>query len=144
MQIVSHNLLNEYKMSIHIYMKDTRHRMNNPKMSHTQSGDISSQIFNLADMVSYQDGSVVSREIVSSKAGTITIFAFDKGQGLSEHTAPFDAFVQVLDGEALITISGEEFHLNAGELIIMPADKPHALSATEKFKMLLVLIKPVD
>lgn len=110
-------------------------------MKHTQSGDLSGKIFNLAEMVSYQDGSIVSREVISSKGGTITIFAFDKGQGLSEHTAPFDAFVQILDGDADITISGEEFHLKNGDMIIMPAHKPHAVKAGEKFKMLLVLMK---
>jgi quercetin dioxygenase-like cupin family protein len=115
--------------------------MDTPKMKHTQSGDISGQIFNLADMVSYQDGSIVSREVISAKAGTLTVFAFDRNQGLSEHTAPFDAFVQILDGDAFITISGEEFHLKTGEMIIMPAHKPHGLKAGERFKMLLVLIK---
>ena len=105
--------------------------MDIPKMKHTQSGDLSSKILNLAEMVSYQDGAIVSREVISCKAGTITIFAFDKNQGLSEHTAPYDAFVQILDGDAHITIFGEEFHLKNGDMIIMPAHKPHALKKKE-------------
>lgn len=102
---------------------------------------ILSQVVNLAHLVDYQDDSVVSRTIVDKKTGTITLFAFGKGQGLSEHTAPFDALVYVLEGEAGITISGESFYLKGGETIIMPADKPHALEALNRFKMLLVMIK---
>jgi len=93
------------------------------------------------DLVAYQDGSVVSREILKKGAGTITVFAFDEGQGLSEHTAPFDAFVDILDGEAEITISEKPHRLKAGDIIIMPANKPHSLKALEKFKMLLVMLK---
>lgn len=93
------------------------------------------------DLVDYQDGSIVSREIISKKTGTVTMFSFDKGQGLSEHTAPFDALVNILDGEAEIVISGRTFHLKGGEMIIMPANQPHALKATKKFKMLLVMIR---
>lgn len=95
----------------------------------------------LKDLVDYQEGSVVSREVISKPAGTVTIFAFDAGQGLSEHTAPFDAFVQVIDGEVEIRISGEPHQLKAGEMIIMPAGEPHALKATGRFKMLLVMIR---
>ena len=95
----------------------------------------------LADLIDYQAGSVVSREIMKGKTGTVTLFAFDEGQGLSEHTAPFDALVLVLDGEAEITISGKSFRLVKEEMIIMPAHQPHALSAVKKFKMLLVMIK---
>jgi quercetin dioxygenase-like cupin family protein len=102
---------------------------------------ILSQVVNLAHLVDYQEDSVVSRTIVDKKTGTITMFAFGKGQGLSEHTAPFDALVYVLEGEAGITISGESFYLKGGETIIMPADKPHALEALNRFKMLLVMIK---
>lgn len=95
----------------------------------------------LADMIDYQAGSVVSREIMKGKTGTVTLFAFDEGQGLSEHTAPFDALVLVLDGEAEITISGESFRLAKEEMIIMPAHQPHALNAVKRFKMFLVMIK---
>jgi quercetin dioxygenase-like cupin family protein len=99
------------------------------------------QVTNLSGMVEYQKGSVVSRTLIDKKAGTITLFSFDKGQGLSEHTAPFNALVHILDGEAEISISGKPFHLQAGEMIIMPANKPHALKAVEQFKMMLVMIR---
>jgi len=95
----------------------------------------------LADLVDYQDGSVVSREIISKKTGTVTLFAFDKAQGLSEHTAPYDALVYLLDGEADITISGKTLRLKAGEMVIMPANQPHALKAAARFKMLLTMIR---
>ena len=95
----------------------------------------------LADLVNYQDGSIVSREILKKPAGSLTVFAFDKGQGLSEHTAPFDAIVYILDGEAEIKIAGEIFKVKKGEFIIMPAGKPHSLKAEQKFKMLLIMIK---
>ncbi len=95
----------------------------------------------LTDLTDYQEGSVVSREIISKKTGTITLFAFDEGQGLSEHTAPFDAVVCLLDGEAEITISGKSFRLKEGEMIIMPANQPHALVAVKNFKMLLIMIR---
>ncbi len=98
------------------------------------------QVSNIKD-VAYQDGSIVSKEIIKKSTGTVTIFAFDQGQGLSEHTAPFDAMVQIVDGEAEIIISGESHHLKEGETIIMPAGKPHALKALTKFKMMLVMIK---
>jgi quercetin dioxygenase-like cupin family protein len=100
-----------------------------------------SQILALAAMVGYQDAAVVSRQITKAEAGNVTLFAFDKEQGLSEHTAPFDALVHVLEGEAQITISGKPFDLKAGEAIIMPANEPHALKATQKFKMLLTMIR---
>jgi len=96
---------------------------------------------NLASLVSYQSGSVVSRTIINRKAGTMTLFAFDKGEGLSEHTAPYDAFLHVLEGEAQITVSGELNEVNEGEVIVLPAGKPHALRATKRFKMLLTMIK---
>jgi quercetin dioxygenase-like cupin family protein len=95
----------------------------------------------LEDLVEYQTGSVVSREIIKRQTGTVTIFAFDQGQGLSEHTTPFDALVHIIDGKAEITISGKAHLLTAGEMIIMPANEPHALKAVERFKMLLVMIK---
>jgi quercetin dioxygenase-like cupin family protein len=92
-------------------------------------------------MAAYQEGSVVSRQITKADAGNVTLFAFDKDQGLSEHTAPFDALVHILDGEAEVTISGKPFILGAGDAIIMPANEPHALRATQKFKMLLTMIR---
>jgi quercetin dioxygenase-like cupin family protein len=95
----------------------------------------------LVDLVAYQAGSVVSRTIIDKKAGTITLFSFDEGQGLSEHTAPFDALVYLLDGEAEIIISGKAFHIREGEMIIMPANEPHALKAVKRFKMLLAMIR---
>lgn len=95
----------------------------------------------MAEMADYQEGSVVSKTLINKKSATITFFAFDEGQGLSEHTAPFDAMVQVLDGEVEISISGRPYHLRSGEMIVMPANKPHALKAVKKFKMLLTMIK---
>lgn len=99
------------------------------------------EILQIAEMATYQDGSVVSRQITKAEAGNVTLFAFDAGQELSEHTAPFDALVHMLDGEAEIYISGQLFHLKAGEAIIMPADQPHAVKALKKFKMLLTMIR---
>jgi len=99
------------------------------------------QAINLRDLIDYQEGSVVSREVVSKKTGTVTLFAFDKGQGLSEHTAPFDALVFCLDGEVEVTISGNPIRLREGEMVIMPADQPHALKALQRFKMLLIMIR---
>jgi quercetin dioxygenase-like cupin family protein len=95
----------------------------------------------LKDLINYQDGSVVSREIIRKSTGTVSLFAFDKGQGLSEHTAPFDALVQILDGQAEITISGRSYHLEEGQIIILPVNEVHALKAITKFKMLLVMIR---
>jgi quercetin dioxygenase-like cupin family protein len=97
--------------------------------------------FNPGDLLNYQDGAVVSRTLVKKKTGTVTLFVFDEGEGLSEHTAPFDALVHLLDGEAEITISGASHHLKAGEMILMPANEPHALKATKRFKMMLTMIK---
>ena len=99
------------------------------------------EILNLAEMVSYQTGSVVSRQITKADAGNVTLFAFDKGQELSEHTAPFDALVQVVEGKAEIIISGKSFHLTSGDAIIMPANDSHAVKATGQFKMLLTMIR---
>lgn len=95
----------------------------------------------LTERVSYQEGSIVSQEIVSKKTGTITLFAFDAGQGLSEHTAPFDAVVEIVDGEAEITVSGKALTARTGDLVVMPAGEPHSLSAKKRFKMLLVMIR---
>ena len=93
------------------------------------------------DLVGYDKGAVVSRTILAKKTGTVTIFSFDKGQGLSEHTAPFDAMVEILDGEAEIFIAGKPHKVKAGEFIIMPANKPHSLKAVKKFKMELIMIR---
>jgi quercetin dioxygenase-like cupin family protein len=97
--------------------------------------------FQYSDLVQYQEGSVVSRTIIKKKTGTVTIFAFDKGEKLSEHTAPFDALVEVIDGEANIIIQGKEHKVLAGQQIIMPADIPHAVIADQRFKMVLVMIR---
>jgi len=107
----------------------------------TSAPDLKGRAIALAGLVGYQDGAVVSREIVSQPAGTVTAFAFDQGEQLSEHTAPFDALVIDLDGEADITIGGRSNRVKPGEMIIMPAAVPHALKAVTRFKMLLVMIK---
>ncbi len=96
---------------------------------------------NLKTLTDYQKGSIVSKEILKKESGSVTIFAFDRGQGLSEHTAPFDALVCVLDGNGEIIISGESYNVQEGEMIIMPADEPHAVKANERFKMMLVMIR---
>jgi len=96
---------------------------------------------NTAALIDYQDGAVVSKTLIQQPTGTVTLFAFAQGQGLSEHSAPFDAMVVVMDGKAEIKISGQPHLVSAGEMIIMPANQPHALAAIEKFKMLLIMIK---
>jgi len=95
----------------------------------------------MADLAAYQEGSVVSRQITKADAGNVTLFAFDAGQELSEHTAPFDALVHILDGEAEVRLDGVPHALAAGDAIIMPADVPHAVKATTKFKMLLTMVR---
>lgn len=100
-----------------------------------------SEILNLTSLAKYQTGAVVSRQITKAEGGNVTLFAFDEGQELSEHTAPFDALVHVLEGEAEIKISGKPSLLKAGEAIIMPANQPHAVKAEKKLKMLLTMIK---
>ena len=107
----------------------------------SENRSLAGQVLVLKDLVAYQNGAVVSRTIVDRKIGTLTVFAFAAGEGLSEHTAPFDAVVQVLDGTAEITISGVVHKVVAGELLIMPAHQPHALRASEPFKMLLTMIR---
>ncbi len=102
-----------------------------------------SEVIRLQDTVNYQDGSIVSRIINKKPHANLTLFAFDKGQSLSEHTAPFDAMIQILDGSAEIIIDNKSYKVNAGESIIMPAHIPHAVNATEKFKMLLSMIKDI-
>lgn len=101
----------------------------------------SSQILPVNGLIEYQEGSIVSRVVLKSEAGNVTLFAFDKGQELSEHSAPYDALVHVLDGEVEIRISGKPYLLKNGEAIIMPANDPHAVLAVNKFKMLLTMLK---
>lgn len=103
--------------------------------------NLTAQVLNPNELVAYQDGSVVSRTIINEKVGTVTLFAFDQGQELSEHTAPFDALVSILEGEAEISINDKRFHLKTGEIIILPAHLPHALSAIQRFKMILTMIR---
>ena len=103
--------------------------------------DLLGQVVKPVDLVGYQKGSVVSRTIIDKDTGTLTLFAFDEGQGLSEHTAPFDALVHVINGEAEVAISGKPLNLIEGEMVIMPANQSHALRATKRFKMMLVMIK---
>ena len=100
-----------------------------------------SQVLHLNDLVSYQEGSVVSRQITKAEAGNVTLFAFDAGQELSEHTAPFDALAHILEGEAEIRIAGQPYALRDGDVIVMPAKEPHAIRATKSFKMLLTMIR---
>ena len=106
-----------------------------------KDGAVSAQVKELAELLQYQDGSIVSRVLLKNKGGTVTLFAFDVGEGLSEHTAPFDALVVVTDGEADIQIAGESFKVRRGETITLPANQPHALKATSRFKMLLIMIR---
>jgi len=107
----------------------------------TEKGSIMARALNLADLLIYQEGAVISRTLIDKKVGTITVFAFAEGEGLSEHTAPFDAFVQIIDGSAGITIAGVAHTVEAGRFIILPADQPHSLRALTRFKMLLVMIR---
>ena len=106
-----------------------------------KSVDIVGNAIKTASMVEYQKDAVVSRTLIDKSVGTLTLFAFDKGQGLSEHTAPYDAFVYILDGQAEIIISGKSLNVEQGDMVIMPANKPHALNATQRYKMLLVMIR---
>jgi quercetin dioxygenase-like cupin family protein len=107
----------------------------------TEGNLLTAQVSELAALITYQEGSVVSRTLIDKDAGTVTVFAFAEGQGLSEHTAPFDALVLVYEGQADITIAGKPLHLKEGEMTLMPANKPHALKAVTRFKMLLVMVK---
>ncbi len=106
-----------------------------------QKGLAPAQTAKAAELVNYQEGAVVSREILKKPTGSVTLFAFDEDQGLSEHTAPFDALVQVLEGEAEITIAGQPYRVVGGEVILMPAGQPHALKAPQRFKMLLTMLR---
>ncbi|MCG2726091.1 MAG: cupin domain-containing protein [Elusimicrobia bacterium] len=111
------------------------------KQAKEKKEDIRGKALRAKDLIDYDKGAVVSRTIIKKKTGSVTIFSFDKGEGLSEHTVPFDAMVNILDGEAEIIISGKPNKVSAGEFIIMPADKPHALRAIKKFKMALIMIR---
>jgi quercetin dioxygenase-like cupin family protein len=113
----------------------------NPVQKPKTAGELLAKALELKALVEYQAGATVSREVVSRKTGTVTVFAFDEGQGLSEHAAPFDALVYVVDGETEITISGRPHRLREGQMIIMPAHEPHALKAVKRFKMMLVMIR---
>ena len=110
-------------------------------MEEKGQNELVAKVLSLAGLVDYQPGSVVSRTIINEKTGTVTAFAFAEGQGLSEHTAPFDALVEIVDGKVEVTIGGQPLVLGKGEMVIMPAGKPHALKAIEPFKMLLVMIR---
>jgi quercetin dioxygenase-like cupin family protein len=111
------------------------------KSNASKTEDIRGRVLEPGKLAEYQEGSVVSRALMARKTGSVTLFAFDKGEGLSEHTAPFDALVHILDGEAEIAISGSPHRVKAGEMIIMPAGEPHALRAISRFKMALVMIR---
>ncbi|GAF25216.1 uncharacterized conserved protein, contains double-stranded beta-helix domain [Moorella thermoacetica Y72] len=112
-----------------------------PDKEHAGSRPLDARAAILSELVDYQEGSIVSRTIIDKKAGTVTLFAFAAGQGLSEHTAPYDALVHVLDGEVEITIAGKPLHVKPGEAVIMPANQPHALRALTNFKMILTMIR---
>ena len=103
--------------------------------------DLKGKQINLAGGIEYSEGAVVSKTILDKKTGTLTLFAFDEGQGLSEHTSPYDATVQVLEGEATLTIGGKAVKAKAGELVIMPAGIPHDVKAEKRFKMMLIMIR---
>ena len=113
----------------------------NPETPPKSKAFTGAQEVRTSELVSYQDGSVVSREIVKQPNGSVTIFAFDEGQGLKEHTTPFDALVHVVEGEAEILISDRHHHVQSGEMILMPANQPHALKALKRFKMILTMIR---
>ena len=115
--------------------------MANKEIERIHGGMPISEAVDLAALVEYGEGAVVSRTLIQAAVGTVTVFAFDEGKGLSEHSTPYDALVQVLDGKAEITIGGETVTVAAGESVLMPADIPHALHATERYKMLLTMIR---
>lgn len=110
-------------------------------MKENENNEITGKVFVMGEMINYQQGAVVSRTLIKKETGTVTLFAFDKGEGLSEHTAPYDALANIIEGEADITISGNPNKLKAGEMIIMPAGEPHSLKAINSFKMLLIMLK---
>ncbi|MGA7909466.1 MAG: cupin domain-containing protein [Candidatus Sulfotelmatobacter sp.] len=107
----------------------------------TRSEIAGAESLSLLDLVNYQNGSVVSRVVLKREKGNVTIFAFDEGQGLSEHTSPFDALVQAVEGQAEVTVAGKPIALKAGEVVLLPAEKPHAVKAITRFKMVLTMIR---
>jgi quercetin dioxygenase-like cupin family protein len=109
-------------------------------MTERESG-LAGQVRRMAELIDYQEGSVVSRQVIKADGGNVTLFAFDQGEGLTEHKSPFDALVYVIDGQADVTVSGIAFHVSEGEMILMPANAPHSLKAPSRFKMLLVMVK---
>jgi len=115
-----------------------------PAPSARKREELIGKVLAINDLVQYQDGTVASRMIVFKKAGTITLFAFDAGEGLSEHSAPYDAILAVTDGEAVVSIAGSPFTVRTGEMIILPANIPHAVQAKERFKMTLTMIREQD
>ncbi len=117
------------------------YNMTKKKGENMEQENLTGRVLETAGLVEYQPGAVVSRTVMDKTAGTLTVFAFDEGQALSEHTAPFDALVAVLDGKAEISINGKAQTVSAGEMIIMPANEPHAVKAISPFKMMLVMIK---
>ncbi|MFP4142837.1 MAG: cupin domain-containing protein [Thermoplasmata archaeon] len=106
-----------------------------------QLDELTGEVFKIEDLIDYQQGAVVSRTLVDKEAVTLTLFAFDEEQTLSEHTAPHDVFLQVLDGNAKVIIEDEEYELKKGETIVMPANRPHAVEAVTEFKMFLTMVK---
>jgi quercetin dioxygenase-like cupin family protein len=110
-------------------------------MAYSMKDPLAAQATDLLSLIDYQEVSVVSKTLIDKNTGTVTLFAFDKGQGLSEHTASYDALVYVLDGDAEVTITGKPITLRPGEMTIIPANHPHALAAKTRFKMLLIMIK---
>jgi quercetin dioxygenase-like cupin family protein len=116
-------------------------KLEDPEKKDRRRTDLFGKVLRLKDIVAYQDGTVASRMLVNNKAGSITVFSFDEDEGLSEHTAPYDAVVTILDGECEVWVAGETFQMTAGETIIFPANVPHALSAITKFKMSLTMIR---
>jgi quercetin dioxygenase-like cupin family protein len=122
-------------------MNPWKRKIMQPEPPFTPKGLPGAQVAKAGELVNCQDGAVVSREIVKRSTGHVTLFAFDEGQSLSEHTAPFDALVQMVEGEAEIMISGQPHRLHGGEMILMPARQPHALKALQRFKMILTMIQ---
>lgn len=112
-----------------------------PEKNPRTAGSLAGQVLKTNELIDYQTGSIVSRTVIDKPTGTLTLFAFDEGQGLSEHTTPFDALVYIVDGEAQVTISGKSLPLKQGEMVIMPANRPHALRAIRRFKMMLVMVR---
>jgi quercetin dioxygenase-like cupin family protein len=131
-------------MSRYIELKDNPGEGERMTVQKKEKMDIRGKKMAWNDLLQYQDDAVVSRTLIDKKVGTVTMFAFDEGQGLSEHTAPYDAMVMITDGEAEIRIAGEPFLLKQGETIILPANKPHALRAISPFKMMLIMIRSED